>query len=498
MFKLRLLFLVIINVQFAFSQTDILSIEKLKQDLSIFKQIREQANSGLYKYKTKTQIDSIYVWAEKKIQQPLNTIEFYKIICQLTDFEGSTHNETFLSNEIANAFGATDGYFPLPIKLLNEQLLVNIKNSEIPLASEIHSINGIATSEILKNIHKYYTTDGTNISGKSSGINESFARFLKYEYGVFDNFEIKYSEPFSTDILTKSIKSVSKKIKNDNFFNRHSKKIDSLNYHSFKNDEKYKFDLKSKKIAILTVNTFNIGGNEHTREHKIYKKNLQKWFKKLDENKVENLIIDLRYNGGGTDPNDILLFSFLANKPFRENKSAFITTTKIPFPEYLVTDNHKISKREQKYFEKYLNKEFSVFKDGKYFQNETFNKYIEPNENAFKGQIYLLISERVASAGSQFASLVASNTTAIIIGNETMGGYFGHNGHTPVEYELPNSKIITQFSIVNLKQDVTERKNQIFGRGVIPDIYKSQTLKEYIDNEDNIIDFTIKLIEEKN
>ena len=494
----KVLFLILINLQFAFSQTEKISTESLKQDLEVFKEIRVKANSGLYKYRTKTQIDSIYNWAKNEIKEPLNTIEFYKIICQLTDFEGSTHNDTYLPKETIISFGLTDGYFPFPVKLLENDLLVNSSKAEIPLASKIHKINDIEISIILNKIRKYYTTDGFNISGKSIGINSIFAKYYKYEFGIVDSFKIEYSEPYSTKIITKSIKSVSNKLRYEQFLNRHSFPVDSFNYKNFKKDNKYKFELKNENCALLTVNTFNIGGNKNAREHKIYKRHFESWFKELNESKTENLIINLRYNGGGTDPNDILLFSFLANKNFRENKSAFVNDVTIPFPEYLIVDDEKITKREKKYFEKELRSEFTNFQDGKYYQNDEYNKYIEPNKYAFKGKIYLLISERVASAGSLFASLVASNTNTIIIGNETMGGYFGHNGHTPVEYELPNSKIITKFSIVNLEQDVENRINQKKGRGIIPDIYKTQTLEQFIKNEDDVIEFTIKKIQEKN
>jgi hypothetical protein len=498
--KKIILLLILTNFQFVFSQTETISTENLEEDLNVFKQIREKANSGLYKYKTKIQIDSIYNWAEKEIQKPLTIIEFYKIICQLTDFEGSVHNNTRLPAEAIKAFGETGGYFPFPVKLLKDDLLINISNQEIPLASKIYKINDIEINQVIKKIQKYYTTDGINISGKSIGINSVFAKYYKYEFGTFDTFKIEYSEPFSTKIITKSIKSVSNKSRYEMFLNRHSKIVDSLNYSEFKKEDKYKFELKNNDIAVLTINTFNIGGNKYAREHKIYKKHLEKWFKEINDSKIKNLIIDVRFNGGGTDPNDILLFSFLANQIFRENKSAFINTIKIPYPEYLVWDekNNKITERIKKGFEKELSAEFTYNNNDKYYQNEDYNKYIEPNKNAFKGQIYLLISERVASAGSLFASLVASNTNAIIIGNETMGGYFGHNGHTPVDYQLPNSKIITTFSIVNLEQDVVDKKNQKYGRGIIPDLYKIQTLEEFIKNEDNIIQFTLKKIEEKN
>lgn len=33
---------------------------KMKKDLEIFREIRQKANSGLYKYRTEEQIDSIY------------------------------------------------------------------------------------------------------------------------------------------------------------------------------------------------------------------------------------------------------------------------------------------------------------------------------------------------------------------------------------------------------------------------------------------------------
>jgi hypothetical protein len=498
--KKILLLLLFTSNQFVFSQHETLSTVKLKEDLTVFKQIREKANSGIYKYKTKIQLDSIYQWAELEIQKPLTIIEFYKIICQLTDFEGSLHNNTLLPTETIKAFGETGGYFPFPVKLLGDNLLINISNQEIPLASKIHKINDLAIGQILTKIYKYYTTDGINISGKSIGINSIFAKYYKYEFGPFDTFKIEYSEPYSTDIITKIIKSTSNKLRYELFLNRHSKTVDSLNYTQFKDGDKYKFEIKNNDLAILTVNTFNIGANKHAREHKIYNNQLEKWFKELKESKIENLIIDVRYNGGGTDPNDILLFSFLANQNFRENKSAYISTNKIPFPEYIFWDegNSKITKRQIKRFEKELAAEFTNNMNGRFYQNDKYNKIIKPNENAFKGQIYLLISEGVASAGSLFASLVVSNTNAITIGNETMGGYFGHNGHTPLDYQLPNSKIITTFSIVNLEQDVVEKENQKYDRGIIPNIYKIQTLEEFIKNKDNTIPFVIQLIEEKN
>lgn len=88
-----------------------LPIEKLKQDLIIFKDIREKANSGLYKYRTKQQIDSIYSWAFSQIKQPKTLLDFYKIILKITDFEGSLHNDTTLPDDFQNKYSSGNVFF---------------------------------------------------------------------------------------------------------------------------------------------------------------------------------------------------------------------------------------------------------------------------------------------------------------------------------------------------------------------------------------------------
>ena len=122
------------------------------------------------------------------------------------------------------------------------------------------------------------------------------------------------------------------------------------------------------------------------------------------------------------------------------------------------------------------------------------HKIRSPNENAFTGKIYLLISPAIASAGSLFASMLAGNENTTVIGEETMGGYYGHNGHTPLEYKLPNSKIVTRFSIVNLEQDVPKKLNQYYNRGIIPDIEINQTYEDFLTNNDTQLNYVKDII----
>ena len=105
MIKVSILFFFLTLPFAALSQSidDSFSQEKMLEDLELFKDIRLKANSGLDKYRTKKQIDSIYNWAEDEIKKSSTYLAFYNVICQLTDIEGSVHNDTYLPTKISDA-----------------------------------------------------------------------------------------------------------------------------------------------------------------------------------------------------------------------------------------------------------------------------------------------------------------------------------------------------------------------------------------------------------
>lgn len=493
------LFLVFLFSNLAFSQSvdDVFPQKKMRKDLAIFKDLRKKANSGLYKYRTEKQIDSIYSWADNEIKSLSTYRDFYNLICKLTDFEGSVHNETSLPNKILqNLRNEKSGYFTFPIKWIDGKWLVNFENEEIPLGSEIIAINEIPMAEIISNLYKYYTTDGENLTGKKIGIRKHFARYFRLHYGLKDQFIVSYKMQNVQQVVTKTISSVSHNEYYKNFQKRFSKAYDQIYYADLADNQKYDFEKQDSLTAKLTIYSFNMG-DEKSKEHAEYVKFLDSVFIQIKKDNIENLIVDVRQNGGGTDPNDLVTYSYLAQRNFQENKKAWISFKKIPFLKYY---NINVPRIIRPLFVGKFNKEFQeifpVENNNQFFQNENSNdhKTWTPNKNAFTGKIYLLISPAIASAGSLFASMAAGNENTTTIGEETMGAYYGHNGHTPLEYKLPKSKIITQFSVVNLEQDVPKKQNQIKNRGIIPDYHVVQTYKDYLKKADTQLDFVYDLI----
>jgi len=485
---------------FAFSQSvdDVFLQKNMHKDLAVFKEIRLKANSGLYKYRTKAQIDSIYKWADSEVDKSSSYLDFYNIICKLTDYEGSVHNDTSIPDKIwQNLRKETTGYFPLPLKWINGKWLINFENSEIPLGSEIITINGVSMADIMFNLEKYSTTDGSNKTGKRINTEPHFARQYRLHYGLKDNFEIKYKLAANEFIKIKTVRGISYVKYYNNFNSRYSKIYDNPVYKDFSADEKYEYEGIDSITSILTVNSFDIGKDGKAPEHLKFVAFLDSVFIKIKEQQVQNLIVDIRHNGGGTDPNELVIYEYLTQRNFSENRSAWISFQKVSFIRYVETKVPSFLRflGVIKY-NKYFKNEFPIEKGGRFYQGSLSEDHLirQPNKNAFVGNIYLLISPEVASAGSNFGSLLASNKNTIVIGEETAGGYHGHNGHTPITYILPKSKILTTFSVVNLEQYVLEKDNQIFGRGIIPDYDVSQTYEDYLKHEDTQMKFLLEFI----
>ncbi|RYZ89869.1 MAG: peptidase [Proteobacteria bacterium] len=495
--SISILILLFSSLAFSQSVDDYFPQKKMQNDLEIFKRIRKEANSGLYKYRTEKQMDSIYSWADNEIKKLSTYRDFYNLICKLTDFEGSLHNDTSIPDKIwQNLRSEQSGYFPFPIKWIEGKWLVNFNNEEIPSGSEIISINGIPLAEIISNLYKYYTTDGVNLTGKTIGLRTHFARYFRLHYGLKDQFTIAYKIKDNEPIQAKTISSISHNNYYKNFKNRFSKPYDQIYYADLEDNQKYAFKNLDSVTAILTLYSFNMGA-EKSKEHLDYVKFLDSVFIQIKKVGIKNLIVDVRQNGGGTDPNDLVTYSYLTQRNFQENKKAWISFKQIPLLKYY---NTKVPRFIRPLTVRKFNKEFQeifpVENNNQFFQNENSNdhKIWAPNKNAFTGKIYLLVSPAIASAGSLFASMVAGNENTTTIGEETMGGYYGHNGHTPLEYKLPESKIIIQFSVVNLEQDVLKKENQIQKRGIIPDYKVVQTFEDYLNQTDTQLNFVFDLI----
>ena len=464
-------------------QNQIFSKRQLLKDFDLFRRIYEKANAGLYKYHSKHETDSVFRANRICIQKHTTYREFYNILWKVINFTGSCHNELYFPDSLKKELRRQKLFFPLPLKYLDNKLYSNLDYEHIPPGSEILSVNGIPAKDFAKEVAKYTSTDGHNLTGKYAFLETGSLPFYVYlAYGTCDSFAVSYKD--QSGIRQKILEPLDYKKCMENY----RKRFIPAYVKSQGPDYSFQYP-DSSETGLLTVNTFALGGPK-SEGHKHYAAFLDSVFNDLKHRNIQNLIVDIRENGGGNDPNDLLLYSYLTKRNFRENRSAFTLFQSVPFKKCYVEEETD----EIKDLEETLREEHSIQKDGKFCQNETFNALWTPKPNAFTGKVYLLISPFVASAGSLFASMVKSDEGTVVIGQEALGGYYGHTGHISVTYQLPNTKLQLSFSIVDLEQDVQKLPDQSHGDGIKPDFIQKQTIEDYLNGIDTVMEFAKKLV----
>lgn len=460
-----------------------LSKSSLVKDFEVFQSIFEQANAGLYKYHSKLEIDSAFAVGKQQINEQTKYRDFYNIVWKIVDFSGSCHNRLDYPKAIDTVINKQKIFFPLPLRYMSGKLYTGVALGNIPLGSEIVSVNGVEAPEFARAVSRHISTDGHNESGKYAFLKTNWTATNIYKtYGEQDSFRIRYKNNGTEHRET--LEAVTRK----EYMMTYKKRFITEPEKRKKDD--YWFDyLNDSRTGILTVNTFAVGGPK-SDGHKYYAKFLDSVFTELKRNNAKNLIVDVRQNGGGNDPNDLLLYSYLTRRQFRENTEAFTLFDTVPLKEYYVEEEEG----EIKDLEESLKEENTIFKDGKFYQNKEFNKPWSPKANAFKGKIYLLVSPMVASAGSLFASMVKSDKHTVVIGQETLGGYYGHTGHIPVSYRLPETGLLLTFSIVDIKQDVRKLKDEKWGDGIMPDYKVESTMEDVLKGGDQEMELAKELI----
>lgn len=449
-------------------------------DLHTFRAIREKANSGLYIYRSRKQIDSMYQKAEEEAANSKDIFDFYKVIAKVTDFEGSCHNYTDLPNHASYYLTQKPEYLPITLKNIDGRLLQNSKDGKIPLSAEIISINGVPTKEMISRFSKYYFSDGYSMPYKeTAGFERGMLDKFYIEFGTHKEYIINYQ--WNGQLQKVTLPGISLED-----FKKLQESRHSLTFDKKLMAEKYSLSKEGENIYRLSVRGFDFATGEEDPAYKKFSVFLDQMINTLEKEKIDNLIIDLRGNTGGTGALYEKVFSYLTPRPFRDSHYAYTLFNEVPMEERLLITPLFLSNgvKDKHGINDYLKQLYPKQVQGKYYWADDKNPSILPNTKTFKGQLYLLVDERVASAASHLASLIKSYTNAIVIGKETVGGYYEHNGHLPLVYELPNTGIQTGFSIVHVIQDARILSDQQRGQGIIPHFEIYPTNQEFLDQTD--------------
>lgn len=168
-----------------------------------------------------------------------------------------------------------------------------------------------------------------------------------------------------------------------------------------------------------------------------YRATIQAIFDQIAARGAKNLILDLRANGGGSEPNESVLFSYLVEKPLR--KYASVRSR----PNHL-----KVTSLSGKVFETdiYDAEELATVKPGPdgdlYRVNappEGLMTRWDRTKPVFGGRLVVLAGGYTFSGGAELASMLRATNRGLFVGEEVGGTHGGNTSGYKWELTLPNS-----------------------------------------------------------
>lgn len=489
----RTLSILFLCVTFVCHSQDYGSIKKIKKeqlelDFELLKQGLEKHHSGLYWYTPKDSVDMAFLNGFEKIQSEMNEIEFFKVISPIVSLTREDHTNIKFSSEIVKFLNKEACYFPFKIVFLDKKMYISDEYSQDILGlkgREIVEINGKTPIELVSVLGKYYASDGFIKPVKFSDLEGfQFAYYYFIEFGFLESINVKYLDS-NNSVKELEAKPIKRPAIIQNLRSRIQKRV-STTKDTKVQKESLEFKILNDTIAYLAIHTFSNDNYKENRLNKNYEAFLKNSFRTISEKKIQNLVIDVSQNSGGSEGNENLLYSYIGRN-YRKYNSVCAKS------QSTVLNNgvdKPIKLKTFGFFERVLFN--SKMADDSYCRKENpglgLKAYKKEPANKFSKKVYVIISPKTYSGGSEFANMVRTNNLATFVGEETGGGYYGNTSGYSSKLELPHSKLKIHIPALKFDMNVSGIP---FGRGVIPDFRIIPSIEEYLNNDNVPIKFLL-------
>ena len=355
----------------------------------------------------------------------MSEYDFHQLLAPVIGKMNCGH--TYITADIAD----TGNYLPINVKVIDKAIYVaeDFSTAALEKGTKIHSINGQNVADIIDDIYTSLTSDGGNISAEQAKLNSDFGNYHSFEV-VYHNFiaspkifHISYSKSSDKKVLQTSFPAGK--------YTPYQEKNTSLSF-AFKDN-----------YATLTVPHFS---TYQTAQFDSFSILLETFFSELNNKGINNLILDLRGNGGGDPYAGNLLLTYLLASKFQYFKS-------------------------------------NVRGYNRLVQDSQIDKY------AFSGNLYTLIDGLGFSTTGHILSHLTDQKRGTLIGQESGGGYICNDASRMVR--LDNTNI--GFNLPHLAY-ATSVQGQTQGRGIMPNIETKYSIKDYLNNTDLEMQSALDLI----
>ncbi len=472
---LRLVILLLIfSFSESFSQTKYYTPSQVSQDLDYLNKYLKKWQPSYYNYTSKAEMDNTYSLLKESNKTDISAQKLKILVTKAINKVGCGHMwvEGVKGIQILDSIKSV----PFDPYILENKIYVRrylVSDTLLKNGDEIISINGITADSLIKTTSELLLTDANNFTYKTYWLEHLFYGFFYQIYGVSEDLEIevKSKNELSRKVI---IPSIYRNKTNIRYYRNVPDSSDivlagkGINLLKLKNIE---------STALIDFENFN---GKHQRS--TYKK----IFKYLNNNKVENLVIDLRDNGGGNVFKGYNFLKYLINNTFFG---------------FNISRKPNLTFMNPKFKSGFFERITPILFMANPFQYPNKNgwnhffPFMKKLKNHFDNNIYVITNGQTFSMASSVATLLKYKRNAKIIGEETGGSEYATRAMATGKIKLPNSGIKVNFNVYQYKLNGIDKDS---GHGLLPDYPIQYSVEDRFSKRDLELEKISELIKTKN
>lgn len=430
----------------------------------------EKYHPGYYRYHSagdwKRYTDSL----KPAITDSLTELELYRMLKPLVARIGCLHTDLITAVNYKGYLNRNANLVPLRLHFEQDRAYVirnYSNNSLVQPGDEVLGINGRPMASVIRTLLAAVPSDGYNQTMKYLALDHMFPTLYRSMIEITDSFNIEFRH---------EDKIVQRRLGAGKYANMAGE--------GFLREFTYPRQLELKiqdSIARLTVHSF---ANSAIRKGgQQFNEYMDQAFRDLKAKDVPYLILDLRYNTGGSDPNAARMASYFFHRPFRYWDRIEVT------PD--------IAKKTRGIARIWYHKPVQqdgvwLWQKAKRARDFDFYEIQQPAPDAYNGKVFVLINGFCMSSCADLAAILKYNRRAVFIGEETGGGYLGNTSGIMPGINLKPSKMVLTLPLQKYINAVDTATG--YGRGTLPDHTISPATRDLIEGKDPQMDFALELI----